>query len=681
MHKFSVGYNRTGQKFFDTILPYAEDIDSYFFSPVWSTDVWRLDLQKELNDLAKLDTNGIEGNLLLNNESIDNDERRLIIATQVIGLKNLNITTVTVLSQQMIDELKPLFPNLKFHVSIHAMRTIETATDFLMKFKIKDVEAVNIDRDKLFDLPYIKEFKYLGIKTKAIANDACLYKRGEHMWGITDKLMCDKEDIHGGLCTQYCFRAFAEKQDEWLNLTRMSFTKDFTDLLEVLDIVKLSTRRASNKELKALLEQWTSTLPSTEFNYVKFKSTIPPRFIKQRLHNCTHDCLNCRFCERIYSNECMPNLGDVRDATLTGLRMNPDSTTQPLFLLEDGHMDLHLWVTYECPNKCPSCYLQALKNKAPDMKLEDVALLMQSIKEYRKDWNMFRVTMYGAEPQSKAASYYHKLMDIVLRSFPSAQFGMYTSLQYMNDEWIKLFKRIEKNNTLAMLAASYDGGMRGEKYNENLEASIHTMLDNGMRLGVMTVVNTFLVKEGAKSYVDFLERNKIQRFSLKPFIPIEGQMEKWTTFGTDMETFSYFAIAVHEELERRKLDVMSSTVGHICNENNASQNTGGYAIFVDGGMRAMYMGYRDGMEYLQEWGTIKDTNSFEEIVNNPVRKQFLRNQRMLNYRQDCAVCEHSGRCLAEVFKSNYDDSNECIGAKKFVNWAYNRYGALYESGC
>lgn len=680
MCKLTVGYNRTGQKFFDTILPYKDSIHSYFFSPMWSTDIWRLDFQKELHELIKLDTYGIEGNLLLNNESVADDETRINIARQVLSLKNLNITAVTVLSQDMIDELKKYFPKLKFHVSIHTMRTIKSAAKLMEFFNLRDVEYINIDRDQLFDLKLIKEFKYLGVKIKAIANDGCLYKRGEALRGVTDRLLCDKEDIHGGLCTQYCFKAFTG-EDEWLNLTRMSFTKEFKDLLDQVDLVKLSTRRASNKEIENLLKEWTGNIPSKQFTYVTFKESIPEKFIKHRLYNCSHSCLTCRFCERIFDEYCIPAKGDVRDATKSGLRMNPSSETQPLFLLEDGHMDLHLWVTYECPNRCPSCYLQALKNKAPDMTLDNVTLLMKSIKQYRNDWNMFRVTMYGAEPQSKPASFYHQLMDIVLRYFPYAQFGMYTSLQFINDDWTELFKRIEANNTLAMLAVSYDGGMRGEQYNKNLEASIQTLLQKGMRVGVMTVVNKFLLKEGTKSYVDFLERNKIERFSLKPFIPIEGQLEKWTTFATDMETFSYFAIAVHEELERRKLDIMSSTVGHICNDNNASQNTGGYAIFVDGGMRAMYMGYRNKMEYLQEWGTITDVDSFEKIVNSPIRKHFLINQRLLNQRQDCLLCEHSGRCLAEVFKENHDDSNECIGAKKFVDWAYNKYGVLYESGC
>lgn len=680
MYKFSIGYNRTGQKFFDTILPYKDMIHSYFFSPVWSTDVWRLDFQKEMNDLANLNTQGIEGNLLLNNESIYDNEARISMAKHVLSLKNLNITAVTVLSQDTIDALKKYFPKLKYHVSIHAMRTIKTVPMFIEHFNIKDVDYINIDRDQLFDLKLMKEYKHIGIKIKAIATDGCLYKRGEALSGVVDGVLCDKEDIHCGLCTQHCFKAFVG-DDEWLNLTRMQFTKDFVDLLDVVDLVKFSTRMASNEQIKHLLEDWTSENPSKQFAFVTFKDSIPEKFVKHRLYNCKHDCLTCRFCERVFNDYCVPSIGDVRDATKNGLRMNPTCETQPLCLLEDGHMDLHLWVTYDCPNKCPSCYLQALKNKAPDMTLADVALLMQSIKQYRNDWNMFRVTMYGAEPQSKPTQYYHELMDIVLRYFPYAQFGMYTSLQFVNDDWIALFKRIEANNTLAMLAVSYDGGMRGEQYNINLENSIATMLQNGMRVGVMTVVNTFLINEGAKSYIDFLERNKIERFSLKPFIPIEGQLEKWNTFATDMETFSYFAIAVHEELERRGLYIMSSTAAHICNDNTASQNTGGYAIFVDGGMRAMYMGYRNKMEYLQEWGTVTNIDSFGKIVDSPIRKRFLFDQRLMNQRQDCLVCEHSGRCLAEVFKPNYDDSNECIGAKKFVDWAYNKYGSMYESGC
>ena len=183
-----------------------------------------------------------------------------------MALKNLNITAVTVLSQDVIDKLKPLYPNLKFHISIHAMRTVTSTVDLMMNFNLRDIDYVNIDRDQLFDLEFIKELKHLGLKVKAIANDGCLYKRSEKLHGIADKMMCDKHDIHGGLCTQYCFKAFSKNDDQWLNLTRMSFTKEFTELLELVDLVKLSTRRASNRQIEDLLIEWTSDKPSKQYN-------------------------------------------------------------------------------------------------------------------------------------------------------------------------------------------------------------------------------------------------------------------------------------------------------------------------------------------------------------------------------------------------------------------------------
>lgn len=371
----------------------------------------------------------------------------------------------------------------------------------------------------------------------------------------------------------------------------------------------------------------------------------------------------------------------LKENTRLGLRECGGAICEPNYLIEEGYLDLHLWVTYKCPNKCPSCYLQALNDKPPDMKLEDVGLLVRSIGNYRNSWSMFRVTMYGAEPQSLPPSYYHKVMDIFDERFDNVEYGMYTSLQFVDDAWVALFRRIDNKNTLAMLAVSYDGGMRGNEYNKKLEASVQKLLSYGMHVGVMSVVNKYMLAEGASAYVDFLERNSIHRFSLKPFIPIEGQLHKWLEYAATMAEFSEYAIAVHEEIERRGFPIMSSTLGHVCNNNYASQNTGGYAIFVDGGMRALYMGYRNKMEYLQCWGKIDGIDGFRKVVENVDRKRFLADQRMLHRRLDCLVCEHSGRCLAEVFKDDYDSSGECIGAKKFVDWAYKKYGALYESGC
>ena len=85
---------------------------------------------------------------------------------------------------------------------------------------------------------------------------------------------------------------------------------------------------------------------------------------------------------------------------------------------------------------------------------------------------------------------------------------------------------------------------------------------------------------------------------------------------------------------------------------------------------------RNNEEYLQEFGRLTRENSFKDIVESDARKNFLMNQRLMAGRQDCLVCEYAGRCIYEVYKPEYDTSEECIGAKRFVQWVDEHYGVI-----
>jgi len=352
--------------------------------------------------------------------------------------------------------------------------------------------------------------------------------------------------------------------------------------------------------------------------------------------------------------------------------------SEQIFLIENGYLDLHLWVTYKCAVGCPHCYLKAMTEIAPDLTVDKLKFLLDSIKSYREKWNLLRITIYGAEPQSLPVSYFHELIDTIDTYFDNAQYSLYTSLQKLDDDWLKLFKRIQDKNGLQMTAVSYDGLMRGEVYNSNLFNNLKVLSDNGMRVGMMSVVNRSLLELGANHYVDVLEKNNLGSFSLKPFLPIRGQYEKWERLAARMNEYSTFAIDVHKELDNRNLLYLSGMVKDTCHKNPVYQNIGGWVVFVDGNLRLLYMGYEKKQEYLQCFGIVNESASFQDVIEGSNRIKFLEDQRMLHNREDCLVCEHANRCLAEVFKDNYDDSDECIGASRFVNWAYDRVGSLYD---
>jgi hypothetical protein len=192
----------------------------------------------------------------------------------------------------------------------------------------------------------------------------------------------------------------------------------------------------------------------------------------------------------------------------------------------------------------------------------------------------------------------------------------------------------------------------------------------------MSVVNKQMIEQGAKFYIDTLEEyDIIGGFSLKPFIPIRGQWDLWNKYAANMEEFSQFAIDCHKELIRRNSPHMSGMVHDTCHNNDVNTDLGGETMFIDGWLRFLYMGYQtDNAEYLQEFGKFDSKTSFKDIIEGEKRKKFFAQQRLLACREDCMACEFAGKCLYETYKSEYDKSNECIGAKRFVRWMRETYG-------
>ena len=356
---------------------------------------------------------------------------------------------------------------------------------------------------------------------------------------------------------------------------------------------------------------------------------------------------------------------------------------RPIVSVETGYINPHLWVTYRCPNDCPACYLKALKphEKSPDMKLDDLGALLKSMEAYRRKWEHIKFTIYGAEPQAMAPVFYRVVMRMVKAHFPEARFNMYSSLQFVTNEWIDLWKAFADSNEPFPIAASYDMGMRGEAYNERLFKSIDTVKAAGVPVCVMSVVNKMMIEAGPKAYIDKLEKHGIiAGFSLKPFIPIKGEWDKWNRWAANMAEFSDFAIGCHQILIDRGYGAMSGMAHDICHTNDVATNLGGETIFIDGWMRFLYMGYgSDRAEYLQEFGRFGNGVTFADIINSDKRKKFLMDQRLMAGREDCLTCEYGGQCLYETYKMDYDNSGECTGAKKFVKWMKEHYGTIVDT--
>ena len=177
-HSLSVGYNNTGQEFFDLINKYKNYIHSYFLSFTESMCYNPYNVDDVVSKLKKCNTYDIPANILFNTSNDQMFDMFIDIAKEFLNLKG-----VTVLKLSTARKIKEKYPDLEIHLSVRYFdwnkNSVEKAMEDLMKnndYKIIDV--INISGAKSFtDHKLIDFIHSIGIKTKIIVNEGCIVNR------------------------------------------------------------------------------------------------------------------------------------------------------------------------------------------------------------------------------------------------------------------------------------------------------------------------------------------------------------------------------------------------------------------------------------------------------------------------------------------------------------------------
>lgn len=283
----TVGYNLSGQTFFDMLLKYKPYIEEFYFSLKHTMRKVPLDEDRVFKTLSACNTYGIPGNLLLNYETEDNDWERLIRKSMSI----LPIQSVSVLSYNTGKKIKEKFPKLKIHISTENSSNLK-----LDEINPDILYCVNLEEPLIYD-PHVKDIleKCLssGVKTKFICNRGCIVYR-HHM---LRKLMNNDYII---CCNEMCHK-FARGKYAWLNLCRVNYYKEMMPYWTP-DYIKITSREISTSDIDSIIHDWV-TPSHTEFLYgidVTKHYDIFLDWIRIRMTECTGNCYECFKCKDIY---------------------------------------------------------------------------------------------------------------------------------------------------------------------------------------------------------------------------------------------------------------------------------------------------------------------------------------------------------------------------------------------
>lgn len=296
-HSISVGYNNTGQDFFDLLNNYRDYIHSYFFSMKETMKCTPLNPEEVFNTLKTADTYGIPGNILFNSRHADTNDWEYWIDKIV---NDIELSSATVLSTKDAEAIKKKYPWMEIHLSVryydwgYGDNMIEQLARMVGK-----IDVINISGRNCFnDLPLIKACQDFGIKTKFIVNEGCITHQEDNYRNFPE---FKDWSCHGRPCPRTCDNVV--KLYPWMHMTRINLFKEAVHYFGY-DILKLSTRCRSLEETEGMLDYWASpdrtkrayNIQITDSNYHTFIDYIQARV------TCSNDCCHCRKCEKFYDD-------------------------------------------------------------------------------------------------------------------------------------------------------------------------------------------------------------------------------------------------------------------------------------------------------------------------------------------------------------------------------------------
>ena len=291
----TIGYNCSGQDFFDLISFKKKHILEYYFSLYHTMRQHKLDPKEELRKLGSCNTYGIPGNLLMNTNEEESIQDELLRSAMAL----LDLQSVSVLTLGAARRIKERFPQLKIHLSTHGSFNVKPE-----EFALGYFDVLNISEPwQLKQKDIIQAAWENGVKIKYIVNRGCVVNKMENMSKLFGcKINCchhGKEGDPLSGCDNVCGR-LAESMP-WLKLTHIDIPKEVLAFRKDIDILKISTRENPLSDVKSLLDYWTSYKPTKNFIGVDIRDYAAfVDWAKFRTEHCIGDCKKCLACKYFY---------------------------------------------------------------------------------------------------------------------------------------------------------------------------------------------------------------------------------------------------------------------------------------------------------------------------------------------------------------------------------------------
>lgn len=351
--------------------------------------------------------------------------------------------------------------------------------------------------------------------------------------------------------------------------------------------------------------------------------------------------------------------------------------------IEQGYFIFTLMPSLFCKLRCPHCYLSLEQRKDKTiMSVEDLTTTCRKVDAYYQQQQINKKTVvcywYGGEPTSMGQGYFTSAADSINGVFNPGEgyrvkHTVLSALVGVKDDWFALFDRYGKGE----VQSSYDGNMRGASYMRRWDERARSVVNYGLRLSTISVVNRELLNQGPEETLDYLTDIGVAETSWLPFMWNEqNSTGAYNEYAPSMAEYCEFMVGLSEHwMKRRRQGVSAPEIGQLRfimhqADSPLLANVAGQTLFLLPNGDFVLPDYRDGwQEFMQVFGNILEQD-FDSILTSPARRRYLRRQILRNGNAECLSCDHTDKCIMEFWKDNRP-GDVCFGAKDYVEWILN----------
>lgn len=346
-------------------------------------------------------------------------------------------------------------------------------------------------------------------------------------------------------------------------------------------------------------------------------------------------------------------------------------------MIEKGRLILTMMPSLYCKLDCPHCYLTKEQRKSKKcLTLKQMRVICDKIEQYYQDKDnnaVIDIYWYGGEPTTMGTKLFSKMCDVINKTFKRHKLR-HTLLSALVGVDLEKWTPIVKKYCDGKLQTSYDGYMRGDRYDQAWQKQVRYAVSQGLEVSTLSVFNKFIKNDGHQATFVKLAELGVKKCG---WLPFQKNIRNDATgmFGehsTSMLEFSEFMIKLTKlntsvDAKARMLIANELFINSMDINGYNMSNTGAQTVFLmPNGDMVMPDYDKDNVEYMKTFGNILE-QSFEEVLIGKSRRDWIRRQINRNGNKECLNCDSWNCCLMEFWKCN-NSNDDCYGAKLYVDW-------------